>query len=72
MDPFQAEMDIRMKRLEIIIECIAAILTNREKEDYKQELKRLTEFFCASSDVGSDIREIIAALELGLGQRDST
>lgn len=65
--------DLRMKRLERIIEHVAIILTNSDNARAvhkrrpspmhdKLALKRLSEFFCESSDIGSDIRQIIAVI----------
>lgn len=73
MDSWEAEKDLRMRRLERIIEHIAVILTNSDNKRavHKRRpspqhdmlaLKRLAEFFSESSEVGSDIRQIIAVI----------
>ena len=69
----EAEKDLRTKRLERIIEHVAVILTGSDNKRAvhkrmpspvhdKLALKRLAEFFSKSSEVGSDIRQIIAAI----------
>lgn len=70
----EQNLHMRMKRLERIIEHVAVILTKTDntRAVHKRRnspqhdmlaLKRLSEFFCESSDVGDDIRKIISVFE---------